>query len=165
MVRIIDTDYILKNVSPAEVIERYTGAKKIHNKYICPFHNDKHPSLSVKTNMWRCWSCGEGGNVINFTRLYFGLDFISACRKLSDDFNLNLAIDRPKKTTVWDEVAAESREWLKMQQQDQIRRIENEIQAYTIAHRVLYQKKYPAEITDKLSQKLDELELELQFWR
>ena len=84
VMRLIDTAYIVRSISPAEVIERYTGNRPQHNKYLCPFHRDKHPSLSVKTDIWRCWSCGKGGNVINFVQEYFGLGFVDACRKLND---------------------------------------------------------------------------------
>ncbi|MGI8483562.1 MAG: CHC2 zinc finger domain-containing protein [Thermomicrobiales bacterium] len=28
----------------------------------CPFHDDRHPSLSILGGFWRCWAgCGEGG--------------------------------------------------------------------------------------------------------
>jgi len=32
---------------------------------LCPFHGDHHPSLSVNSNkkIFKCFSCGEGGNV------------------------------------------------------------------------------------------------------
>ena len=35
---------------------------------LCPFHEDKKPSLSVNptTNLWQCFGCGAGGDVIRF---------------------------------------------------------------------------------------------------
>jgi DNA primase len=34
----------------------------------CPFHEDTNPSLSVnpETNLWQCFGCGMGGDVIRF---------------------------------------------------------------------------------------------------
>lgn len=54
------------------------------DKGLCPFHPDKHPSLTVKGDKWRCWSCGEGGDVIDFTRKYYGLDTKGAIKLLAD---------------------------------------------------------------------------------
>ena len=34
-----------------------------HGKACCPFHNDKHPSLSFKRQFFKCFSCGVGGDV------------------------------------------------------------------------------------------------------
>ena len=42
---------------------------------------------------WHCFGCHQGGDVISFVQQYFSLDFISAVRKLNDDFNLHLPID------------------------------------------------------------------------
>jgi hypothetical protein len=56
------------------VIETYTvnPLRKAGNqwKVICPFHNDRTPSLSVtpEKGLWRCFGCGEGGDVYDFVR-------------------------------------------------------------------------------------------------
>ena len=54
---------------------------------LCPFHNDKTPSLSVtpKTNLWQCFGCGKGGDVIRFVELFDQVDFKEAVRRLSDN--------------------------------------------------------------------------------
>lgn len=54
------------------------------DKGLCPFHHDKTPSLSVKGERWRCWGCGESGDVIDFTAKYYGLDTKGAIRFLAD---------------------------------------------------------------------------------
>lgn len=45
-------------------------------KCICPFHNDKNPSLNIDNSrgIYKCFSCGAGGDVFNFIREY---DFVS----------------------------------------------------------------------------------------
>ncbi len=52
---------------------------------LCPFHNDKNPSLSVnpKTNLWQCFGCGAAGDVIRFIELFDQVDFKEAVNRLS----------------------------------------------------------------------------------
>lgn len=66
-----------------EAIEA-AGVHLERDKGLCPFHPDKHPSLSIKGERWKCWSCGEGGDVLNFTAKYYGLDFKGALKLLAD---------------------------------------------------------------------------------
>ena len=82
-------------------------AKGVHMKKngrgyfgLCPFHNDKNPSLSInpKTNLWQCFGCGAGGDVIRFIELFDGVDFSEAVRRLSDNgFHQRPADDPPQK--------------------------------------------------------------------
>lgn len=53
------------------------------DKGLCPFHPDKHPSFTIKGERWKCWSCGEGGDVIDFTAKYYGLDIKGAIKLLA----------------------------------------------------------------------------------
>ncbi|MBD3362103.1 DNA primase [Candidatus Dojkabacteria bacterium] len=47
---------------------------------ICPFHDDKNPSLRVypKTNSWYCFGCGRGGDTIDFVIKIAKVDFKKA---------------------------------------------------------------------------------------
>ena len=157
----IDIAEIKRNVSPVEAIERYTGAKRTHNKYLCPFHNDRHPSLSVKADHWRCWTCDKGGDVINFTQLYFGISFKEAAIKLAEDFSIDIEISEPTDRNVWDQIKAECDRERRVEiiaiQED----IKHEIDLYTTAHRVLYGLGYREQVKS-YSQKIDELEQQLQ---
>jgi DNA primase len=52
----------------------------------CPFHEDsKSPSLSVTPgkNLWKCFGCGKGGDIIEFVRLFDRVDFPTAVTKLT----------------------------------------------------------------------------------
>lgn len=51
---------------------------------LCPFHADSSPSLVVtpSKNLWHCFSCGAGGDVIEFVRRMDGLDFPEAIERL-----------------------------------------------------------------------------------
>ena len=51
---------------------------------LCPFHGDHHPSLSVNSNkkIFKCFSCGEGGNVFAFVMRKEGCSFYEALLRL-----------------------------------------------------------------------------------
>lgn len=61
----------------------------------CPFHNEKTASMKVYNGPkgWHCFGCHKGGDVIDFTEMFFGLQFKDAVRKLNTDFQLGLPID------------------------------------------------------------------------
>ena len=52
---------------------------------LCPFHADKNPSFSVNptNNLWQCFGCGAGGDVIRFIELFDQVSFPEAVRKLN----------------------------------------------------------------------------------
>lgn len=54
-------------------------------KGLCPFHEDKDPSLLVNPdqNLWNCFGCDKGGDVIRFVELIDGVDFKEAVSRLS----------------------------------------------------------------------------------
>ncbi|MCP4345039.1 MAG: toprim domain-containing protein, partial [Desulfobacterales bacterium] len=54
---------------------------------LCPFHEDKTPSLSVtpEANLWQCFGCGAGGDVIRFVELFDKLNFPEAVNSLTDN--------------------------------------------------------------------------------
>lgn len=62
---------------------------------LCPFHRDKHPSMSFKNGHWRCWACGAKGDSIDLVARLYGLAPLEAVRKLNEDFSLSLPLDRP----------------------------------------------------------------------
>jgi DNA primase catalytic core len=54
---------------------------------LCPFHDDKNPSLSInpKENLFQCFGCGAAGDVIRFVELFDKVDFKEAVKRLSDN--------------------------------------------------------------------------------
>lgn len=62
---------VLKKANIIDVISSY-GIKINKNKCLCPFHDDKHPSMSIEPNkqIYKCFSCGESGNAITFVYNY-----------------------------------------------------------------------------------------------
>ena len=59
-----------------------------HGKALCPFHNDRHPSLFVDDDHYHCYACGEHGDVIDFTAKLFGPKLYEAAQKLAYDFGI-----------------------------------------------------------------------------
>ena len=74
---------------------------------VCPFHNDTNPSMSVsrEKQIYRCWSCGESGNVFTFLMKYENIDFKEALRYLGDRVGIDTgSVKVSKKTTKFDKL-------------------------------------------------------------
>lgn len=160
----INVAEIKRQVSPIEVIERYTGARRSHGKYPCPFHADKHPSLSVKADKWHCWACGAGGDVINFVQRYFGLSFVEASVKLAYDFNIEIEAV-PVKGDDWAKVEAECRRKRELELMQVRENIDGEIEAMTIIHRAMFRSGVPDEVLNRYAQQIDDLQQARDAWR
>lgn len=74
------------------------------NKALCPFHNDHSPSFSVHPDkqIYKCFSCGESGNVITFVEKFLGISFQEAVKLLADRAGIKLNINVAKKTNKYD---------------------------------------------------------------
>ena len=75
-------------VSCREAAERYGVEVNRYSMALCPFHNDRHPSLYVADDHYYCFACGEHGDVIDFVGRLFQLSPYDAARKLAADFHL-----------------------------------------------------------------------------
>lgn len=77
-----------------DVIGGYVNLKKKGSSYfgLCPFHNEKTPSFSVSPGkqMYYCFGCGAGGNVITFIMEYENYNFIEAIGLLADRAGMEL---------------------------------------------------------------------------
>lgn len=77
-----------------EVISQYVQLKSIgtSHKALCPFHNEKTPSFTVnqEKQMYKCFGCGEGGDVISFIMKMENLDFTEAVKMLAQRANIYL---------------------------------------------------------------------------
>jgi len=77
------------NVNLREAAERYGIDVNRYGKALCPFHNDRHPSLYVADDHYYCFACGEHGDVIGFVGRLFQLSPYDAAQKLMADFHLD----------------------------------------------------------------------------
>ena len=71
-----------------DVISGYVKLQKKGSSYfgLCPFHNEKSPSFSVSPGkqMYYCFGCGAGGNVITFLMEYESYSFPEAVNALAE---------------------------------------------------------------------------------
>ena len=84
-----------ERVSAEEAARRYGLTFDRKGWALCPFHGDKHPSMSFKNGRFRCWACNASGSSLDLVGNLLGLDTMGAVRRLNEDFRLGLDIDRP----------------------------------------------------------------------
>lgn len=86
--RVIDTADIV------EVVSDFVTLKRSGSSYIglCPFHNERTPSFSVSKSkgICKCFSCGKGGNTVNFLMELEQLSFQEAIRWLAKKYNIEI---------------------------------------------------------------------------
>jgi DNA primase len=77
-----------------DVIGAYLELKPAgpRHKALCPFHMEKTPSFTVSRDrqMYHCFGCGKGGDVIGFVMEYEGLAFAETVEKLADRMGIRL---------------------------------------------------------------------------
>lgn len=77
-----------------DVIGQYVQLKKNGSSYtgLCPFHHEKSPSFHVSRDrqLYHCFGCNAGGNVIGFIERYQNLSFPDAVKTLAERIHYNL---------------------------------------------------------------------------
>ena len=77
-----------------DVISGYIKLQRKGSNYVgvCPFHNDRNPSMSVNQprQIYHCFSCGAGGDVFKFVMEYENLTFPEAMKVLADRAGITL---------------------------------------------------------------------------
>lgn len=78
----------------ADVISEYIKLKRSGRNFsgLCPFHNEKSPSFSVSEDkqIFKCFGCGEAGNVISFIMKVRNLNFVDAVKFLANRANIQI---------------------------------------------------------------------------
>lgn len=80
---------IIQQANILDVISSYNvHIEKAGRSYkaLCPFHDDKHPSMHIspEKKIWKCFSCGEGGNVISFVSKLKKESYEEAAREVAN---------------------------------------------------------------------------------
>ena len=86
---------------PIEGVAERLGLHVVRHKALCPFHDDRHPSLSFKVskNTCRCFVCmTQSIGPIDLVMKHLHLDFKEACRWLADEHNIILDEWKPNCT-------------------------------------------------------------------
>ena len=82
------------SINTQEAARQYGLEINRYGKALCPFHNDRHPSLYVADDHYYCYACGEHGDVIDLTARLFDLSLYEAAKKLAYDFGISQ--DKPR---------------------------------------------------------------------
>ena len=87
---------------PIEGVAERLGLRVTRHKALCPFHDDRHPSLSFKVskNTFRCFVCGASGGTIDLVMRHLHVDFKEACRWLADENNIILDEWQPQTSDI-----------------------------------------------------------------
>lgn len=88
------TEDIVQRIDIVDIVSRYVTLKRSGTNFSgpCPFHQEKTPSFVVSSNkqIFKCFGCGKGGNVITFMMEIERLDFWDAVKALAKDANMDL---------------------------------------------------------------------------
>ena len=88
---------VKQNVTTRQAAELYGIPVKRNGMAICPFHNDKNPSMKLDRR-FHCFGCQADGDAVDFVSRLFNLSSKQAAIKLADDFGI--AYDSRQKPTV-----------------------------------------------------------------
>lgn len=89
-----EIDQIKERLDIVEIISSYLTMKKagVNYKANCPFHHEKTPSFMVspERQTFKCFGCGEGGDIFTFIEKIEGVDFYNALKILADKAGITL---------------------------------------------------------------------------
>ncbi len=104
-------DQIRQSVDIVDIVSDHVVLTRKGKSFlgICPFHDDSSPSMNVSQDkqIFKCFSCGAGGNVFTFLRDIENISFIEAVRKLAERAGINLPdtrSDTPQQQEAYDEL-------------------------------------------------------------
>lgn len=87
-----------------DVISETVKLKRSGRNYmgLCPFHGEKSPSFSVSQDkqIYKCFGCGEAGNVLTFVMKQKNLNFIESCKLLAERANIPLNLGNGEESKV-----------------------------------------------------------------
>lgn len=90
---------IVETADIVEVISEFVPIKKAGASFkgLCPFHDDTTPSLVVTPSRgtYKCFACGEGGNVVRFLMKHNGWDYLEAIKWLAAKYGIAIEEHRP----------------------------------------------------------------------
>ena len=88
---------VKQNVTTRQAAELYGIPVSRNGMAVCPFHNDKNPSMKLDRR-FHCFGCQADGDAVDFVSRLFQLPSKEAAMKLADDFGI--AYDNGQKPTV-----------------------------------------------------------------
>ena len=87
-------DKIMDATNIVDVVGEFVTLRKVGVNYkgLCPFHDDKTPSIMVSPSkqICKCFACGEGGTAINFLMKHEQITYPEALRWLAKKYNIEI---------------------------------------------------------------------------
>ncbi|MBN2882109.1 MAG: DNA primase, partial [Clostridia bacterium] len=85
---------IIEKNDIVDVVSDYVKINRKGKDYfgLCPFHNEKTPSFSVvpAKQIYYCFGCGKGGNVLNFISSIENIEYIDAIKMMAERASVSL---------------------------------------------------------------------------
>ncbi|MCK4918565.1 MAG: DNA primase [Candidatus Pacebacteria bacterium] len=95
-------EQIKEKLNIVDVVSSYIKVEKAGSNFkaCCPFHNEKTPSffISPDRGTFKCFGCGEGGDIFTFVEKYEGVDFKGSLKLLAEKAGVVLVKEDPQKT-------------------------------------------------------------------
>lgn len=95
---------IQRKVDIVDIVKDYVTLTQKGKNYwgICPFHDDHSPSMSVSPDkqIYKCFVCGNSGNVFNFVMEYEKISFIQAVSKIAHKVGISINVDTNKNKVI-----------------------------------------------------------------
>ena len=86
---------IRSKVDLVDLVSKHLSLNKKGNNYwgICPFHQDSNPSLSVAADkqIYKCFTCGAGGNAFTFLQNINNISFMEAVEILAEEAHIDVS--------------------------------------------------------------------------
>lgn len=94
MIERVTIERIMDATEIVDVIQDFVTLKKKGVNYVglCPFHNEKTPSFTVSPSkgIYKCFGCGNGGNVVNFIKEHEHLSYPEALKFLAGKYSIEI---------------------------------------------------------------------------
>ncbi len=95
-----ERDEIRARVDIVDLVSRRVALKRSGKGYtgLCPFHEDRNPSFFVdpRTGRYKCWSCGESGDIFTWVMKTEHVEFVDALKELAEMAGVKLEKGRSK---------------------------------------------------------------------
>lgn len=159
---------ICSDLKVKDVMEFYGIQFNSKGYAVCPFHNEKTPSLKTHDNRYKCFGCGASGGVIDFVMAYHNISFKQAIIRLDCDFHLGLTQKKPTYRERMQE--AENRRFEAAIQRWQ-GNLQEDYKTLCLVHSILYRRMLKGEVwltkyLERLSELLDTFDIEeVRNWR
>ena len=108
----LDTQYIKESITLSDVVKDYvelkrSGSSKTRWIGLCPFHQEKTASFCVSDDrgFYKCFGCGESGDVLSFLQKVNGVDFKEAIRHCKQIAGIKDEYMTPEQRRMYEEMS------------------------------------------------------------